>query len=214
MEQGKYIVIEGHDGVGKGEQTKRLASRLGRIGISCIFAVEPGGTKAGQEIRRIVKNDENKLDGASAVLLFTAARRDLWQKVISPNLALGNTVISDRNWLSSIAYQVYGQQAMPIEELEQLTAQMVGEKYLKPDLSLVLNLDEKLRAVRLVKRGDTQKSPDAFESKDSVFQLRVKEGYLKAAEHTNSPIIDAEGMPEEVHERIWEYVEPFLSQKD
>lgn len=210
MNRGKYIVIEGNDGTGKGEQVKRLISRLGSVGITSSQIVEPGQTDAGTEIRKIVKNDDFKLDGLANAMLFTANRRDIWVKIIEPNLENGIWVIGDRSWLSTAAYQVsaQGTPGLDIESLQEMTAKFVGKEYVEPNIEIVLSLEERRRKERLENRGTVQEAPDAFETQDEAFQNRVTEGYLAVAALTGAQIVNAFGTEDEVEQRIWELVEP------
>lgn len=209
-ERGKYIVIEGHDGTGKGVQTNLLRERLAERNIETTTVVEPGETLAGAKIREIVKNAENALDGYSNILLFTANRRDIWQKKILPSIEKGLWVVGDRNWFSTVAYQVYGQNSGNMTKIDYLTQTYVDPQYARPDLAVVLNLDERRRTARIEQRGEVQDAPDAFETQDADFQVRVALGYLAVAEATGAHVVEALGEPLEIHKRIWKLVEPLI----
>src|SRR5689334_2159198 len=108
-ERGKLFVVEGVEGAGKSVQAKLLAERLRELGRSVVEVREPGSTPIAQELRRILLDVNIGRTAVTNVLLFTAARVELWEDVIKPALDAGNDVVSDRNWLSSAAYQSHGE---------------------------------------------------------------------------------------------------------
>lgn len=197
---GKYIVIEGHDGVGKTTQTVLLTTYLRRQGKSVIHVSEPGGCLSGDLMRIIVKNREFGLDGISNFLIFTANRRELWQKAIAPALKQGKWVIGDRNWWSSVAFQHFGQN-VPLDTIENITKSSLPKEYIEPDFGLILNLRDDERERRLKMRLGTL-NRDAFESRNTTFQDKVRKGYNKTAKLYHIPIVDATPTPDEIHEEI------------
>ena len=104
MERGKYIVIEGHDGTGKSTQAERIRDRLQKEGIDSVEFHEPAGVPIADAIRTVIKDGSLERDGETNLLLFTAARHEIW-KHAEKELALGKWVVSARNYYSSLAYQ-------------------------------------------------------------------------------------------------------------
>lgn len=204
-ERGKYIVIEGHDGTGKSRQVELLHQRLEAEKIEAIEIHEPAGAPIADELRTLIKNGQLERDATTNVLLFTAARRELWRQKIAPALGRGAYVLAARSWLSTVAYQGYGEGFAP-DMIEAITKEYTDPKYLEPDFACVLSLeDEAERTRRIGQRGELKK-PDTFESRGDDFQDKVKQGYLKVALKHNLPIIDASRSIEKVYEDIWERI--------
>lgn len=208
-ELGKYIVIEGHDGTGKSTQVERIRSKLGKIGIQSAEFHEPGGEPTADEIRKIIKNGNLDRDGEVNILLFTAARRRLWKTIAQTALDNGEWVVTSRNYWSTIAYQGYGE-GTNLNLIEDTTEKYVGKKYMNPDIAVILDLDdEQERLKRIGNRGKLE-NPDTFESKDDIFQSKVREGYLKIAHNRNIPIVSASQTVDKVTDEIWQYLEPYI----
>lgn len=207
-ERGKVIVIEGAEGVGKSTQAERLAGRLAVHGYECRTDVrEPGGTPMGEELRALLKNQDIPRQPQTNLSLFNAARVELIGQVIEPELTVGRWVVCDRNRLSSHAYQGHGE-GMNIEYVRAKCADAIGD--ILPDLiELVLYCDETERRDRLEKRGGT----DYFESQGSNFHQRVVAGYEIEAKALGLSYIDGNGSVDEVHECLWQHVEPLLNSK-
>lgn len=200
MSNGKYIVIEGHDGVGKTTQVDLLTRYFRDLGREVVHVKEPGGCLSGDMMRILVKNQEFGLDGISNLLIFTANRRELWNKVIEPALKAGKIVICDRNWWSSVAFQHFGQ-GVDLKLLDDIIQKTLPKQYISPDFGCIMSLRESERLKRLAKRlGDANK--DAFEGREDDFQGRVSDGYNKVAELYKIPIIDASPAPEKIHEEL------------
>ncbi|MCA9338941.1 dTMP kinase [Candidatus Saccharibacteria bacterium] len=205
-ERGKYIVIEGHDGTGKSTQVEMLHKRLSKEGVEAVEIHEPAGVAIADELRKIIKNGELDRDGETNLLLFTAARRELFRQVIAPTLGRGAWVLAARNWRSTAAYQGYGE-GLDIDEIETITRQYTDEAYLNPDFECFLSLQSKQeRTKRIAKRGELE-NPDTFESRDDDFQAKVENGYLDIAEKDGLLVIDASPSPEEIHEEIWKQIQ-------
>lgn len=206
-EYGKYVVIEGNDGTGKSTQVGLVRERLAAHGIDSVEFHEPAGTPIADEIRTILKNGELERDGETDLLLFTAARHEIW-KTARAKLKLGIWVVAARNYYSSLAYQGYGK-GVSIDLIAETTRQFTDEQYMNPDLALILAVDDQTREKRIAKRGSLEK-PDAFESLGDEFQARLNRGYLKVAETHSLPIIDASQSLEDVSKDIWLHVEPLV----
>jgi dTMP kinase len=206
-EYGKYVVIEGNDGTGKSTQVGLMRERLAAHGIESVEFHEPAGTPIADEIRTILKNGELERDGETDLLLFTAARHEIW-KTAHAKLKLGIWVVAARNYYSSLAYQGYGK-GVPVNLITETTRQFTDEQYMNPDLALILAVDDQTREERIANRGSLEK-PDAFESLGDDFQARLNSGYLRVAETHGLTIIDASQSPEDVSNDIWLHVEPLI----
>jgi len=209
MVEGKYIVIEGHDGTGKSTQVKNIRSKLLERGIESIEFHEPAGNPMADAIRDILKNGNLRRDAETNLLLFTAARHELLNQKATPALKMGKWVVTARNYYSTLAYQGYGE-GLDLDLIKKITRQFTNERYIEPDISIILDLDdENKRTQRIGNRGELE-NPDNFESKDSSFQTKVRLGYLAIAEEFKLPIVSASPAPEIVTENIWQYIEPLI----
>lgn len=207
---GKYIVIEGNDGTGKSTQVERLHNKLAQLNIDCIEVHEPAGTPIADELRKIIKNGALARDGLTNLLLFTAARRAIWLQQIQPALQSGAWVLSARSWLSTVAYQGYGEET-ELNLIKNITEQFTDSTYINPHLSVVLYTDDSTRQQRINGRGKLE-NPDTFESKSNDFQTRVNDGYQTIATLNHLPLIDASGSIESVETEIWKYVQPLTKE--
>lgn len=197
---GKYIVFEGHDGTGKSTQVRMLAQHLESKGIDTYIPEEPAGTPIADKVREIIKNGDLARDGLTNVLLFTAARRSIWQRA-QRELKTGRWVISARNYLSTLAYQGYGE-GIDLDLIIDTTRTFTDETYMKPDHTIILTLgDEVERKRRITERGVLQ-NPDTFEARGEDFQSRVNDAYFKIAERFGYPLVDASQPPDNVQAEI------------
>lgn len=195
MNKGKYIVIEGNDGTGKSTQVELLADYLRSKGQVVQIIEEPGSenpentTPVANELRNAIKNANLQRSPLINVLLFSAARRDLWQQKIAPALKRGETVLAARNYFSTLAYQGQGE-GIDSDEILRLTKLFTADRYMQPDLAIVLLASNKERQKRISKRGELQ-NPDTFESRGKIFQDTVNDAYIKLAKKYNLLTIDA-----------------------
>lgn len=199
MTHGKYIVIEGNDGTGKSTQVRLLRKYLANIGIKSVEYHEPEGTPIANRIRDIIKNGKLVRDGYTNLLLFTAARHEIWKQA-ERQLEKGIWVISARNYYSTLAYQGYGE-GIDIELIRQTTEQFTSQRYIRPDLAIILDLGDTARLKRLEQRG-APKTVDTFEARDINFQDRVNNGYRQLANQLNiatiSADVDADSISKEI----------------
>jgi dTMP kinase len=205
-ESGLYIVIEGQDGTGKSTQVAKLAEYLTNQGLEVTTFDEPGGLPSTDAMRAIIKNREFDLDGETQVALFTAARRELWTKKAEPVLGRAGVVLAARNWWSTLAYQHFGQNVAR-ETIETITRELLPKRYVEPDLATILTLNDHERAARMQNRdtagtADTISEKDTIESKDQSIQDAVNLGYETIARDLGIPLIDANGTPDDVADRI------------
>jgi len=196
-----YFVIEGQDATGKSTQVEMMAEYLRSKGKEVITMHEPDGElDSAHELRRIIKDKNYNLEPMTHVLLFTAARQELWRKLAEPVLKRDGYVISARNWWSTLAYQGYGQ-GISRNKIVRITKEAMPERYVKPDKSAILTLPEKERLSRQSGRDDNSKG-DTFESKPSEFQHKVDNAYLHIAKDFNIITVDASPSIEEIHAEL------------
>lgn len=206
MENGKYIVIEGHDGTGKSTQVSIIRERLNNYGIDSIEFHEPEGTPMADAIRTIIKNGNLQRDGMTNLLLFSAARHEIWQQQALPALGQGKWVVASRNYYSTLAYQGYGE-GIDLQLIEDLTATSTDKRYMHPDISIILNLDdEHERQSRIASRGEPE-NPDTFESRSDNFQSTVRNAYLDIARKRGIAVLSASRLVREVADDIWTIIQ-------
>ena len=194
-----FITLEGSDGSGKSSQHTLLVDFLKAQGYPVLATREPGGTTIGEQVRAILSDLKNTaMHPRSEILLFQASRAQLVEEVIRPHLASGGVVVCDRYADSTIAYQGYGYQLVPLDLLASIVSFATGG--LKPDLTLLLDMDVKEGLQRRMRGGDWNRL-DAY---DLEFYERVRQGYLEmaSAEPDRWTIIDAGQMPDQVHASI------------
>ena len=198
--RGRFISIEGGEGVGKSTQISALADLIRQQGFDVILTREPGGTEGAEIIRQMVLGGsaERWLPRAEA-LLFAAARSDHVERLIEPALASGKWVISDRFIDSSRAYQGAGSR---LSDADIMTLHQIGSRGMLPDRTLVLRLDTKEAASRAATRDDNQ--PDRIQGRADAFHSDVDVAFVSFAERDpRVRLIDASGTPDEVTARLW-----------
>jgi len=195
---GRFIVLEGIDGVGKTTQVALLAEWMAGLDVPHLMVREPGGTPLGEAIRELVLGRaELDVSPRSELLLLLAARAALVRDVLRPALDAGKTVVGDRFALSTLAYQAYGR---GIDVGQVRRALDVATDGLRPDLYVLLDLPLK---EALARRGSGGRAPDRIEREGEAFRVAVRDGYLALAEsEPDIEVISAEGSPEEVHRRV------------
>ncbi len=203
-----FITLEGPDGSGKTKQIQPLANFLKEKGYTVLTAREPGGTAIGDQVRDILMNlDNTSMRPRTETLLFCAARAQLVEEVIRPQLEKGEVVLLDRYADSTMAYQGYGHQN-DLALIKNLLVFATGG--LKPDLTLLLDVDPEVGLRRRQVGGGEWNRLDAYQLQ---YHQRVRQGYLKmaAAEPDRWRVIDASQPPDMVKSRIQEILLLFLS---
>jgi dTMP kinase len=173
--RGRFVTLEGVEGVGKSTQLQAVCARLRAHGLHVIETREPGGTQEADEIRTVLlKVRSGGFDPMAELLLMFAARAMHVEKVIRPALAAGSWVVCDRFTDASYAYQGGGRgiPAARIASLERLVL-----KGLKPDLTLLLDVDPAVGMARARGRGEL----DRFEQEQGAFFNKVRRVYLARA---------------------------------
>ncbi|MFA6655721.1 MAG: dTMP kinase, partial [Mesotoga sp.] len=148
-----FISIEGIDGCGKTTQIKLLAEYLSQLGVEFTIVREPGGTRAGEEIRQILLHKDFQLCAESELLLFMAARAQIVREVIRPALESGRLVIADRFMDSSVAYQGVGRD-LGQKVVQFMNSFAVGNTV--PDITLYIDVpaDVAMSRMRKEKKND------------------------------------------------------------
>src|SRR5258705_9765674 len=166
-ERGVFITFEGMDGCGKSTQMSRLAKRLAREGRATVETAEPGGTQIGSQIRRILLDSANReLSATTELLLYFAARAQNVDQVILPALAEGKIVLSDRFTDSSLAYQGCGR-GLGAETV--LALDRIACRGLKPDLTLLIEIDLATSLARAEARNRHGNRTDRMEEQEAAF---------------------------------------------
>ncbi|MBR3228910.1 dTMP kinase [Candidatus Saccharibacteria bacterium] len=198
-----YIVIEGQDGTGKSTQVNLLADYFKNQGKEVVMMEEPDGDlPQAHDLHDMILSRGYTLEPLTNVLLFTAARVELWKKIAEPVLKRGGIVISARNYWSTLAYQGYGE-GVSRSKIIRITKDLLPEKYFKPDLGFIMVVSDEVRLARQKNRG---KATETFEAKPNEFQQRVNAAYPKIAKEFNLNIIDASGTIEEINQQIVNYI--------
>lgn len=189
--RGKFITFEGGEGAGKSTQIRTLATDLQRRGLDVVVTREPGGSAGAEAVRSVILSGAARDYGAAGeALLFSAARIDHIDQLIEPSLAAGKWVLCDRFADSTRAYQgVLGNlDTRLIQALEHVTL-----KGLKPDLTLMLDLDPKIGMARADARRGKSEAADRFESEGADFHKALRDVFrdIAAAEPARCVVIDA-----------------------
>ncbi len=182
MSRGRFVVFEGIDASGKSTQARRVADER-----AARFTFEPGDTPLGVDLRRWLLDASAPMSPVTESLLMLADRSHHAATVIEPTLAAGDSVVSDRYWASSIAYQGYGR-GVDLALLRAATELAIGA--CQPDVTILLDIP-----VEVADERRLRDHRDRFESADVAFHERVRAGYLElaAADPAHWRIIDGAG---------------------
>ena len=173
-ERGRFITVEGIEGVGKSTNLGFVASELRRAGREVIETREPGGTALGERIRELLLSPASRIEPLTELLLMFAARAAHIDEVIRPALSNGKWIVCDRFTDASHAYQGGGR-GLPADTIDTLARIVQGD--LHPDLTLLLDAPLAVSAERQVGRGQR----DRFEQESGPFYHRVRQAYLDRA---------------------------------
>ena len=205
MTPGRFIALEGGEGVGKSTQVRALGQALQARRIDVLVTREPGGSDGAETIRRLLLNEDEKWDAEAEALLFAAARADHVQKTIAPALEAGRWVLSDRFVDSSLAYQG-GAGGLGIETVRAINAFAIGQYF--PDRTLVLMVDGGAERAEARDSGRSDRiggrGADYHHKVDVAFRLIATE------EPDRVRLVDGSGAPEAVTQRLLDAIADLL----
>lgn len=217
--KGKFIVIEGGEGAGKGVVMADLRQRLADCN-DVIFTREPGGTEIAEKIRALLLSKGNEaMLPLTELFLFCGARAQHVNELIKPASESGKNVISDRFDASTIAYQIFGRQRPEyLKTFNQLNG--IAKAGIEPDVVVYLDVDPRIGLERKCKSQDGLCS--RFDEEKMDFHNRVRAGYLfqyqEAVRNRSNPvwflIPTTEMKEEEVKDEVWKIVFNLLNSKE
>ncbi len=185
MSRGVFLVFEGIDVSGKSTQAQRVAAQR-----HARFTFEPGDTPFGRELRHWVLDATTPMAPATEALVMLSDRSHHVRSVIEPTLAEGRSVVSDRYFASTLAYQGYGR-GVDLDLLRAATELAIGS--CRPTLTILLDLP-----LDVVNERRAHDAKDRFEKEDLAFHQRVREGYLELAADASWVVLDGSRTEEEV----------------
>ncbi len=202
---GKFITLEGIEGVGKTSNLRFIKELLEESGHDCVVTREPGGTNLGEALRGLLlsHSDENMSADAELLMMF-AARAEHLNKVIRPALDNDQTVLCDRFTEATYAYQGGGRQ-LDVDKISELEDWVQGD--LRPDLTVILDAPVEIGRARAGQRSE----PDRIEKEQDDFFQRVREAYIELANHYPHRIclVDASlelaAVQQQIREQLIEY---------
>ena len=203
---GKFITVEGSEGVGKSSNLAFIEDTLRNAGIDVLRTREPGGTPLGEAVRELLLDArQNAMSDDTELLLMFAARAQHLAEVIRPALAAGRWVLCDRFTDATYAYQGGGR-GIPMERIAVLEDWVQGE--LRPDHTLLLDMP----VAAGLERAGTRSEPDRFEQEKQAFFERVRETYLARAEAepVRFHVIDASPALEQVQIQLASVLQQIL----
>lgn len=206
MDKGKFITIEGTEGVGKSTNMAFIEKWLLAAGKELVVTREPGGTELGEKLRAVLLDaKEQKMSDDTELLLMFAARAQHLNEVINPALNSGKWVLSDRFTDATYAYQGGGR-GIDVSRIAQLEQWVQGD--LRPDMTFILDLPVDVGLERAGKRS----APDRFELEQHTFFEKVRHCYLsRAAEQPERyHVINASPSIEEVQLSIQTVLEKIV----
>lgn len=205
MNNGKFITVEGGDGVGKSTQISLIYEFLQEKGLQVKLTREPGGTEIGEMIRNwILYGEHDQLNLTTEASLMFAARAYHVDHIIRPSIENGIWVVSDRFTDATYAYQGYAK-GLNIEVIETLEKTIIND--FKPHMTFLLDSEIDLSRERMKDR-----TLDYFEREDDSFYHKIREGYLKLANANKEriKIINASQSIENVNAEINSYLESLI----
>lgn len=200
MKQGLFITFEGADGCGKTTQIELLDKYLSNKGYQTLLTREPGAKGLGTKLREILLNYDGEVSSKCESFLFLADRAQHIDCIIKPALAEGKIVLCDRHTDSTVAYQGYGR-GLDINQINMLNNIATGG--LKPDLTIVFDIDVETSMQRV------GKEKDRMESAGVEFFNKVRQGYLEISKHEPNrvKVIDSSDTIENIQKHVVELIE-------
>ena len=200
MKNGLFITFEGADGCGKTTQIELLDKYLRDKGFETLLTREPGARGLGVKLREILLNYDGEVSPVAESFLFLADRAQHVDCIIKPALKEGKIILCDRHTDSTVAYQGYGRN-LDLDRINYLNN--IATSGLKPDLTIVFDIDVETSMSRV------GKNKDRMESAGVEFFNRVREGYLEIAqkEPQRVRVINSSDTIENIHKKVVELVE-------
>ncbi len=204
MTPGRFITLEGTEGVGKSTNLQLVAELVRDAGHEVVVSREPGGTQLAEAIRELLLGvHKETMSDMTELLLAFAARAQHLELVIQPALAQGSWVVCDRFTDATYAYQGGGR---GFDQATIATLESLVQGDLRPDLTLYLDVPVEIAAARIADREH-----DRFEKESLAFFQAVREAYLEiAAREERFVIVDAEqsltAVQQELTTRLQEYL--------
>jgi len=195
MNKGLFITFEGCDGCGKTTQLELLAEYLRTQSKDVIVTREPGAKGLGVKLREILLNYDGEVSPNCENFLFLADRAQHIDTIVKPAIENGKIVLCDRHIDSTVAYQGYGR-GLDIDQINYLND--LATSGLKPDLTLLFDVDTETSMMRV------GKNKDRMESAGIEFQEKVRQGYLKLAksEPNRIKVFDSRKTIEQLHQEV------------
>jgi dTMP kinase len=207
-----FITFEGIEGCGKSTQARRLVNRLRDASVPLVFTLEPGGTRVGREIRRILLDSRNsRLSPLAELFLYEADRAQHVEEKIRPALEQGKWVVCDRFFDATTVYQGFarGQDMKLIRNLNEKACFGI-----RPDMTFLIDCPVEIGLKRALKRneGVQEVGQDRFEREEKAFHEAVRQGYLTMAKEDPERIVvvDCKLNEDELEAVIFEQVRPFI----
>jgi dTMP kinase len=212
-----FITFEGIEGTGKSTQIARVREYFEAMGREVFLTLEPGGSRIGQDLRKMLLHVDNKdITPITELFLYLADRAQHVGQVIRPELEAGKVVLCDRFADSTIVYQGYGRglDTVMLRELNE-----VAVDGLWPDLTIVLDIDPEIGLKRATLRNiedGKAKEEGRFEAEHLSFHNRIREGYLTwaAFNRERMRVVNASGTPDEVFTQIKAVIEAYGTDQD
>jgi dTMP kinase len=203
--RGKFISLEGGEGVGKSTQVQALAAALRARGLDVVETREPGGSEGAEKIRELLLDPKEDWSDRTEALLFAAARAEHVERTVRPAIATGRWVLSDRFVDSSLAYQG-GAGALGNEVVREINAFGIGETF--PDRTLVLMAEDGAERARA--RDSAGSDRIGGRSADYHHKVELAFRLIAAEEPERVRLVDASGAPEAVTQRLLEALADLL----
>lgn len=195
--RGAYISFDGGEGTGKSTQVRLFQ---GRHGDKVVGVREPGQSMAGQRLRALLLDANIELTDMAELLLFNADRNLTYQQFIRPLTLKGRSVISDRSYLSTLAYQHYGR-GLPRQQVDTASELALGGN--RPDMHVIFDAPYEQAFARMAGEGKVTAN-DRFESEQREFHVKVRNGFWEIARDLGerAVLLDASGTIEETYQQL------------
>ncbi len=198
-----YIALDGVEGCGKSTLASLTHGWLVQMGIDAILTREPGGTKVGAAIREILLHED--MCPEAELFLYLADRAEHIRKVVEPAISSGTWVISDRCFISTLAYQGYARGVMDTESLTELCIKSTGG--ILPDAVFIIDVDPQISLSRIDRS-------DRIEREPLEFHRRVREGFLKEAKRFRAVVLDGRLSQKDLLEAVKGHLSGMLKQRE